>query len=81
MNTNTTNLPKTMPAISVGSGDLLALLRAELLKAKGANVAALNLLSVLAPIDWDYVFSAPGNGQQNAQRVKDAVKWLENALS
>lgn len=41
---------------------------------------AINLLSVLSPIDWSYVFSAPGNGKHNAQRITDAMKYLEESL-
>jgi len=48
---------------------------------KAKTTAALNLLSVLSPIDWDFVFAAPMNGgEHNAQRIKDAMAWLEKVL-
>lgn len=47
---------------------------------KSVACEALNLLSVMRPIDWSFVFSAPMNGSHNAARITEAVERLEAAF-
>ena len=43
--------------------------------------AGIGLLSVLSPIDWDFVFSAPMNGHKNAERIYAAMHNYRTALN
>jgi len=43
--------------------------------------AVLNMLSVVSPIDWVFVFSAPNNGgQYNSDKMLEAIQFLEHSL-
>ncbi len=57
------------------------LLREMYHKEQSKTIAAVNMLCVLNPIDWHFVFSAPMNGQHNAQRIIDAMERLRKTLN
>lgn len=46
------------------------------LKAKDIRSAAINLLRVMSPIDWSFVFSAPMNDSSNAVEIMKAMEYL-----
>ena len=48
---------------------------------KSMTTEALNLLCVMRPIDWAFVFSAPMNGKQNAEAIETALADLERAFT
>lgn len=43
------------------------------------RTAVVNLLSVLNPIDWSFVFAQPNLNSDNAERIRNAVQWVERA--
>lgn len=51
-------------------------------KVASLRTAAGYLLSTLSHFDWPFIFSAPNNGgDQNVQRIRKAIRFLENSLA
>ena len=44
------------------------------------RTSALNLLCVLSPTDWHYVFGHPKYGNKSRQ-IMDAMEWLHKSLA
>lgn len=64
----------SVPALS-GLGNT-----SEWQKVAALRTAALNLVRVLSPIDWHYVFNAPNMRSDNSSRIIDAMQSLERQL-